>query len=365
MLLSVGRRLAIEAMIALTILTAALVAGQEQETKTFKDEELGLSFQYPAEWSFRQERLYSVFDIPMSTGSTAECRIIHTNFQQDRQVWQDIQKEIAISMERRVDRQWQEVILGVPMLMTRLGYSQAGADKVTLVGLLYSSSAQKLNFRLSSSVVDAPEAEKAWRSTLNSLRTTSGQLPEIQDPNSTSQGSSNAGAAEEPEDDGSLTLTPKSNEAVQKKKGSEVWTAFLDSKPVSIYAPKGWTFTKADKGWTVTHDKVSGKLMMTIHAGTDADARASVVKASIASSSRFKSISVRDEPRPRNTKAGAKHHSISRRGASDVGSLALDHLAGWRGDIYWRIDYEGGENAKNDVKQITKLIDLLAVEPPQ
>jgi hypothetical protein len=352
-------------MIALTVLTAALAMGQAQDTKTFKDDELGLSFQYPAAWSFRQERLYSVFDIPLSTGSAAECRIIHTNFRQERQVWQDIQKEIAISMERRVDSQWQEIILGVPLLMTRLGHSQAGADKVTLVGLLYSSSAQKLNFRLTSSVVDAPEAEKAWRDALNSLRTTDGQLPQTQDPNSTDQGSTDAGAAEEPEDKGSLTLSPKSKAPVQKKKGSEVWTAFLDSKPLSIYAPKDWSFEKVDKGWAITHSKVSGKLLMSIHAGTDADAKSSVLKASVASASRFKSISVRSEPRPRNTKAGAIHHSISRRGSSDVGPLALDHITGWRDGIYWRIDYEGADTAKDDVRQITKLIDLLSVEPPQ
>ena len=55
--LSSRRRLAYEAMIAFAVFSAVLGAAQEPDTKTFKDDTLGLSFQYPAGWQFRQERL--------------------------------------------------------------------------------------------------------------------------------------------------------------------------------------------------------------------------------------------------------------------------------------------------------------------
>jgi hypothetical protein len=355
-------------MMTAAILMTAAALQEPPEKMVFKDEALDLSLEHPADWEIRTTRLSTVMVFPLKDGSSAEVRLTNTRFRDKKEVWQDLQKQIAESMNRPVDKQWEELILSVPLLMTRLIYEESGVSKTTLVGLLYSKNAEKLNFRLTSSSAASSEAEQTWRQTLNTLRTLSGELPEREDGQGTATSTtgtdagSNTASTDDPEDKPTYTYKPDDGANKKLVKGKIAAKVTLASKNYTLYMPEGWSLVTESGSTSLKHKDFNGTLGIKFRICTEREAASAVLAASLDSVHRFKSVAVRDEPRPSTTKAGCQLARIKRSGEGEDNPLVIEHLSGWREGKAWIIEYEGREEAQKNDALLKKLYSLLVLE---
>lgn len=345
---------------------AAILAAQDQPTKTYEDKELGLSFQYPEAWRMEKDRLFTRFEIPLASGATAEVRLFKTTFSQKPEDWQNVQADVADSIGRTIDRQWQEVILGVPLLLTKT--TQGTPPESTLTGLLYTATEKKMHYRLNTPADQFDEAKNKWSAVLNSLRTASGDLPTAEDP-SRPRANPEEGAeqptAPAPTERKVHVLEPPNPTGTQVAKGKQAIDVSIQGIACKLFVSEGWRFTNTAEGWTAHHPDLSGSLSMSVAAGTAQDARRSTVRDSAQSLQRFSKVERRYEPRPKGTKAGALLATIERTGEGDDGWLRVIHASGSRGNYYWKAIYRsnGSEGAEKDVQLLNQLFDLAVVEP--
>ena len=157
-------------MITAFLAAAVMFQPAKQDTQTYSDIQLGLSFSHPSTWIIEKplvakntkkgRKLASDagtvhFRIPL-TGAVddADLIIVRAAFSGSPDTWQKVQMDANQNLKRQVERQWQQEILGVPLLLTKIDYSENGSSKVTLTGLLYNDSPNKLLFRLTGPASD-------------------------------------------------------------------------------------------------------------------------------------------------------------------------------------------------------------------
>lgn len=345
-------------------LIAAALLGQSGDVKKFRDTKMGIEFDYPKTWNFRKERLYSVIEFPVAEGKTAEVQLLNTNFRQASADWQNIQVEINNSMKRTIERQWEETILGVPLLMTKLSYLQGDRDLVTLVGLLYTKTPEKLNFRLTTDRVVADQAEQMWRQVLNTLRTTDGNLPVAEDPTTKVEERT---VIEPPTNaDKVHVFAPEDPEAKQNLRGAQKTMITAIGKEMELWLPKGWTAELVEGRYNLKHDDLKGTASFAVEPGGVLQARASLGSLMNTSQSRFSTISIRKESEPSGTKAGCVLLTAERHGKEGNSDLHLMYAAGVRANNHWMLTYEvkSAEDWKRDGKLIRSLVDLFVVQAP-
>lgn len=346
----------------MTTLAAFVILGAipaAQETKAYRDDVLGLIIRHPVAWSVKKRKYDTLFEFVLEDGSKASVQLFRTNFRQKATRWQELQKQVSEQMGRRVSRQWVEQILGVPLLLTRIEYTKQEIDRIVLVGLLYTATSQKMNFRVDSPAGGAAEAEKAWRASLMSLRTTNGELPipedptkPLPDPQETVEGQTVS------------TLRPKERLGPPVRTDNVARLAML-GRQMNVFMPVGWSLEKKDEKMSLRHDKLKGSVQMSVQVGGKGqlpDVLRSVAKRTF---ERFSLVMLRDEPRGAMTKAGVFVVSSLRVGESATGSeLCVWHTVGTGDALIWRIVYESNSEAhyRSDRKMIRELGQLLAVE---
>ncbi len=349
---------------------AIILNGLVQEPKTFEDRETGFAFSYPAAWEWRKERLFSIFTIPLEGGSKAQVQVINVKFRQQADAWQTAQSDVAKTMNRTIDRQWDEVILGVPLLLTQLSYKEGETPMNSLVGLLYSRTEAKMSFRLTSPAAGYAQAEAAWRGALNSLKTISGSLPSSEDPTKPPQGSSTAsgsqGGARTTQILADKPKTPKLPKGLKREPLEAL------GQKMEVLLPKAWSLTKKDSGYVLTRSDWTGEVGFDFGAGAILDMRKAVIASSNSAGAFLAEVLHRTETGPTLNSAGANVFLIERRGKGVIsegvtfeGSVIT--AGGHSGLYYWVTSFKArsGRELKKGTDSLKELHRslLLSLQP--
>ncbi len=333
------------------------------ETAQFDSELLQMRFTYPKTWLLSTNKKSETrILIPVENSSErALVEIIPVIFRSDSTVWQLSQAGINKTLMRDVDRQWEEEILGVPLLLTKTSYKQEGNQKTTLTGLFYTLSPYKLMYRLTASPEAFDKADFDWKQALLSLRTTDGSLPKKEDP-------SVKIAMPNPKDDIPHPVTPHSLDDKVKVvvvKAPVAATVEISGHKAELHVPAGWT-VKADKPGTfmLSSPGLSAPLLVSVASTLDSDPPATALfKASGASLDQFVKVNSREENMPRANRAGAQLVQIWRTGTSAKGELTSGEACGLTGEYYFLLTYRGeGAKAASERKMIEALVEQMSVE---
>jgi hypothetical protein len=337
-------------MFASLLLTAAVLAPQEADLATFRDRGLGLAFQHPKTWTVKRERLFTTFEIPLPGGATAQAQLFGAVFRDPAETWQGLQAEVSKAQGRTVERQWQEELLGVPMLLTKVSHTEQERPFVTLIGLLYSATPEKMQFRLLSPGPEADAAQAAWWAAMLTLRTTSGNLPGEEDP--TKPLEDLVPEAPQPE----VVLRKPLSDSPAVRPGVAV-----PFGEMNLELPAPWAL---GEGGRLTREGLQGTVTVEVGSG-DGEAAGKALETAVAESlRRFDKVELRKDTIARPARTGALVASVWRRGtAVSGGALVSGQWAGLCGSRYWIVRYSGGGLASwdQDKRALTELVEGLYV----
>lgn len=342
-----------------------------QDVKAYNIPDLGMSLSYPKAWGmvWNKKLEMTTFTIPVGdTGATAKAEVFASATRDSIEVWQEVQIRVNAAMKREIERQWQEEVLGVPMLYTKLRYVAGSEPTTTLIGLLYASSPRKFHFRLTAPSSSFDEAESLWRSVLVSLRTASGSLPAPEDPSLAPK----VDPFKKPEKivppPPTVVLKPKPDSPQSKRRGEISLSAKAGAAEVKVWIPKGWIANWSDGVWKLMRPDFSGTVILEPASMLDSPKPDSALsKASAKRLEMFTSVELREEPKPRSNAAGAILAWVERKGKSADGFLATVDAVGRNGDYYWRVAVECRDQGRyqRDRGEIMKLLDKMTIEPVQ
>ena len=149
---------------------------QADDLKEVISKEHALSWKVPKTWSVKQGKNQLTLTIPVGT-STAKLNIFATYYRRPAEEWQKLQGAIAEQLGRKLDQQWEEQVLGVPLLLTKTSSS----SEVRITGLLYATMKNKFHFTLDAPSMAAEDAWSNWKSAMETLRPLGGELPTAED----------------------------------------------------------------------------------------------------------------------------------------------------------------------------------------
>ncbi len=334
---------------------------QEPATKEFRDNDLGLIFQYPQEWRLTKTRLGAQFEFLTSEGATARVTITRTPFRESKDQWQSYQRDIEEAARREVLDQTEEELLGVPLLLTRTRYTGPDGIFRQLKGLLYSRTRQKLNFILEAPESAFPGAETSWRGTWNSFRTITGDLPVAEGTPETTNPTNPAQDAErqvytltDPKGEGAAAANdrrPETRVEVPGPSGNE-----------TIALPEGWTVEPRESVIVLRHPNVQGTTVLTLSLGDNAFARRVMNNMNREALKRFDIVALRKEESIAENQNGAQVVSILRQGTSPGGNLILLTAVGGQSFGVWSVQYETTDTLKygEDKPHLDALLAVLA-----
>ncbi len=344
--------------VATSVMTMMLVAGQA-ETRSYRDDKLGLFFQYPRAWSLRKERLYSVLEWSTTSGAKVKVQIMNSNFRSPKEAWQQVQKDVNVTNKREVLRQWEEELLGVPLLLTSAQYSEGAGPERLLIGLLYSKTPEKFMFRLTAPAEAADEAEKQWRDAILTIRTTSGTLPTVENPDSP-----DAPVRPPSKPDKIITLKPTDGKPTKVVKAPQVNKVTALGQSMSVLTPSGWTVDEKEGVITLTHPDVKGKVVMEIGNITEAAARNLLMMSSSKTLARFESVTTRNETKGGYNQAAFWYCQVWRVGKATTGDLVLSQAIGAGAGVYWLVTHEtnGLDQFRSDSVHVNGLYQSMSLE---
>jgi hypothetical protein len=323
----------------MSMLALLLGVSLQAQAKTFSNADLDLSFQHPGNWKVSTgKKGDSKFEIPLSGGGKATLEIFAIPFREPAERWQEYQMMANQNLKRTVDRQWQEEILGSPLLMTRIFYSVKSEPMATLVGLMYRAYPKKMNFRLTSSSAGYEEAEKSWRDALMTLRTMTGKMPEAENPDRIVDVTP---VVKKPDHEKKVTVLSAKDPAPGRLfKGRVKVPCKAAGKDVELRLPDGWSAVPAENGFTLSRKGLNGQLRLEVAGTLDSPtAERALVAATGRTLAEFAEVTTRIEPRPETTKSGARMAFVRREGKSKDGPLIVVHAYGASGEFYWLLEY--------------------------
>lgn len=329
-----GGRLEFHVMPLLTTLALCLALGTPQDTpkpektKTYKEAEADLLFDYPASWQLRKDKYASIFEFSVNN-QQVQIRILKTAGRYPASHWQESVKMVEETKGSEVLQQWEEDLLGVPLLMSKFR-EQSGAQKsIVLVGMLYTKTVQKVSFRVISPESVAEEAEKAWRGALVTIRTVSGDLPVKEDPSST---------APVPTTEVKPATGPTKTVVIKAKNGRE---GKVFQGPVRAEADKDrGLYAYLPEGWQLSDGILKGGAGMPSFkfsvgiSELDASKREWLIRAGKLMSD-LDSVSNRDEPPVKQSSAGFDLYTMVRVGKKADQEVVQILTLGWAGGLYW------------------------------
>lgn len=330
----------------------------------FSSPELGLTFQHPDNWQVTTKKGDTRIVIPLPEGGTAQLSIFPRAFNSDIVTWNAVEKDIAKQQSQTVDSQTQEEIMGVPLLLTRVRYTDNGRAMESLSGLVYSATPRKLLFLLRAPEGDFDKAEEAWRAAMTTLRTLDGKLPTIENPDrKVTPEEAKAGSGPPMH---VTTITQDKPKRVSLHKGPVVVQASAAGRKLILRLPSGWSSEKRDDGSVMLrHADLSSPLKVLVLSSLDGDeGRVALDKASAASLAAYSGVRKREDPTPAANAAGAMVATVWRWGADAVGNVEGCDAVGISGDFYWTFSYRGSlpMPATKDVKLLQELVKTMSVE---
>lgn len=352
--------------------------------KTYTNEELGLSFDYPPDWKkskvvIKNTTKFQLTDPkswrPSKTENTTRflmplpgvdergvLEIYSIQFNADTDIWQNSQRDINAQLKRTVLRQWQEEILGVPLLMTKIESNDKGEKLITETGMVYSATPRKLVFRVYASPDNFDKADAAWRQVMQSIRTVDGTLPSAEDPNrKLTQAELNPGSFRK------TIWTAPQPPKVPLEKGAVAAEITRGGKKVQFLVPAGWKVQQnADGTFTLTSPVLTGAVKVAVQSDVDSDpAGKALIHASGASLDPFTKVLKREEKGPFVSRSQMNVIWIFRNGLAGAKPHFSYDAAGQSGDYYWVATWSGDDagGATKDRHALDALVDVMSVEP--
>jgi hypothetical protein len=349
-------------------------------TQEYTDPRLGLSFSHPTTWILetannapapkggkKVKRLKSDADtvhfrVPLvGAVDDADLLIMRAQYSGTQDTWQKIQQDTNTDLKRTVERQWDQEILGVPMLLTRISYTENGSPKTTLTGLLYNDSESKLLFRLTGPTGDFDKAQFQFTEAMQTLRTTTNALPKVQDPDHPGEKVPiiDRGAKHpifSPPPPPKPILAPVAVPLV------------VSTKQVILRLPRGWAATNIN-GSTLDlkSSELSYPVRVQLFSVLDSDPPGvALSKASAVSLAGFSTVESRHDTPVAPNQADCLVTSIFRTGSSAKGKILSYDALGKSGDFYFLAAAmpKPGDQVSIDSqkKSLAKLLDTISIE---
>ena len=340
--------------------------------KQYQSLTLGLKFSYPKEWELTiNKKGEGRLLIPMeSTSDRAVVEILPVNFRSEPNVWQLTQVAINKTWKREIERQWDEEILGVPLLLTKVNYTDKGTQKTAETGLIYSLGFNKMMYRITASPAEFDKADYMWRQVLQSLRTWDGSLPKVEDQSKIERKDPKTIIKPGKDDDLGHPQVPHEISGTPKVKLVKAPSAAafqLGETKLELRVPSDWKVASDKAGvFTLTSPAVSAPVMIKVYAvaGSDPTAMA-LFKASGESLNDFTKVTKRDEALPAVNRAGAAVGQIWRAGSGAKGDVFTCEASIQGADCYGILTYrvESAQRWGADRRAIEQLLERISIEP--
>lgn len=378
--------------LALTLLLIAQGTAPAPQTPadagatTFTDAALGLSFAHPTTWTTvatpvpvepkgkgnrfrlpggkktekRPDDGMVTFRIPGAAGAPpSELTIVRASFSGTPELWQQIQADTNRNQKRDVERQWQQEILGVPLLLTRIAYDQDGTATTTVTGLLYNASAYKLDFRLTGPTAGFDAAQYQFTQAMETLRTTTDTLPTAQEPGK------QIAAPVLPGPDVKHPIFTGSKAA--PKVAPLALPVTVGGRKMVLHVPEGWTLDKVDADSAILRnpavkDGVTVKLYAAATAPRPGEALSAAANKTL---DEYKTVDLREDSGGKPNAAGNPMMAVWRRGTAAKGPYATMDAVVSAGDYYmlFALHPTPGEDLSHERKVVQTMLDAVGLEP--
>ena len=339
--------------------------------QTYQNLLLGLKFDYPKTWQLTTNKSSEsriLIPIPESS-DRAVIEVLPVNFRDETQIWQLTQIGINKTMKRDVERQWDEEILGVPLLLTKVAYVEEGSPKTSETGLLYTFGFNKMMYRITAAPGEFDDVDHQWRKVLQSLRTWDGEMPIAEDPTKKIERKEVPRGGFAPDEIPHPTIPHEINSQPVIKPVKSPIAATLDfsGKKLTLRIPTDWKVaSNKSGGFLLSCPGIEGELNLAIYPVDGADPpELALQKASADALNEFSTVASRDESLPATNRAGASVASIWRGGAGAKGSLFSFEGSCRSGDYYALLTYLSGNAARWNGAEaaIRSLMDRISIEP--
>jgi len=348
--------------VALTF--ACTTVGFSQEQALLEMPELGLAMSHPKDWQISQAKKSPDVKVLMPIEGSSEkatLELYNISFNSEKDVWQLGQKAINERMKREIMRQWEEEFMEVPMLLTKVSYTDKEGPQILLTGLVYSRTAKKLMFRLTAAPDDFDKAEFAWRQTMNTFRTGRPWTPE--DPTLKPDPKAPTRAQLPPP----VVTKPNSLDAeIKTTKPPVAIEATIAGRTVDIRIPGEWAGKVQEDGSIIlTNPEVGGPITLNLASTLDSDPpQRALLIASSKSLSDYQKVAKRDETAPTKNRAGAMVASVWRTGTNAAGDLFTCDAVVTNGDFYYLVAFRSTSTSRigADRKQVEALLQNMTVQ---
>lgn len=323
------------AFLALALVGAWAHAQEAEESLAFTSYELGITFNYPKTWETTTDKNSTKFRFSVDGSTTpAVLEVYSANFRAETDIWQISQKTVAEQMRHQVTRQWQEEILGVPLLLTQSTGKEQDKEMVIVSGLVYSATSRKLVFRLTAAATDFEKADFAWRTVMQSLRTIDGSLPKPEDPARPVTDADLKPLTRPPK---KMVFKPQERDPATFIKGPVDVEVQAGGKAFKLHAPQGWAFEKTESGFVAKNAALGVDVAIGVFSTLDSEPPG---KALLSQSGRslenYSKVTKREEKGPTLSKSGANRVTIYREGTGTDGKPMWSFDAvGQSADVYW------------------------------
>ena len=316
-----------------------------QATKVYEDKDLDLKFSYPQTWRLRKDRLYDILEFDME-GQLVKVQLMKTVMTYPKEHWQQVMMEVNSQSGRSVVKQWEEELLGVPLLLTRYNEGEGPTARQVLSGLLYGARQEKLNFRLTSTETVAEPAQKAWFEVMLGMATISGRMPNEKPPDS-----------EKPVKPKPDARNPEADDPVRRGEGRKGDKTYV-LKPVEQGPPKvelapkkvladenRGIFAYMPEAWSLARGQIVGPgglmLAFTMMTGDQTQVKKEYLRAAGIALAKMDKVTDRTESKPGYNAAGFIVSEMTRTGPSAGGAIASWTAYGWSAGYGWVLSWTG------------------------
>jgi hypothetical protein len=291
----------------------------------------------------------------------ADLLVMSASFSGAKETWQTAQVDVNADLKRTVDRQWEQEILGVPMLLTRITFSENGTSKTTLTGLLYDDSANKLLFRLTGPTSDFDKAQYQFTEAMQTLRTTNNALPTAQDPD-------HPGAPIAPVDRDLKHVLYAPLPPPKPILAPVAIPLVVSTKNVILRVPRGWSARNVSGAeFELRSIDLPYPIKVHVYSVLDSDPPAiALSKASAESLADFTTVATRHDSPIENNLADCLVTSVFRDGSSAKGRLMSYNALGKSGDFYFIASAtpRPDDTVESQKKTLARLLEYVSLEAP-
>ncbi|MEJ5170149.1 MAG: hypothetical protein WHU10_04100 [Fimbriimonadales bacterium] len=346
----------------MALLELTLAVGLLQATSTITPQGLGLQMDVPQSWKAVQRKGSLQLLLPPTLGG-GRIELFTANFKKEPETWQAIESAMAAQLKRELVRQWQEELLGVPLLLTQTRWAAGDSSLAGLSGLLYAWTPRKLLFRLQTKEDAFAEALTAWRGVLATLRTLDGRLPAVEDPAKPwDPAELQKPAAPVPR---TRLEAPRSGQKAVELAPIAV-PAVAGGRPAELRIPAGWTAQKTgDFEYALEHPDLPFPIRVEVFSTLDSPApERTLLRASSDSLRRFTTVEKRVEGNPEANRAGASVRQVWRYGRGESGPVWTLEAVGSKERLYWLASAHGDGTLPAPLqKLLSSLLQSMSLEP--